>query len=96
MEVEVSKHARKQIKSRLGVPMKAVDKLAQKAWDEGKTHKDFSGTLMRYLNKLHLSHKNNSAKSYRVMGDYIFFFTKEAILVTAYLLPEDIRRKHYK
>lgn len=93
--VDVSKHARKQVKSRLGIPMKAVDKLAMKAWIEGKKHADFSGQMNRYLAKTYFK-QSNCANSFRILNNYLFIFTPEAVLVTAYLLPENLRRKNYK
>lgn len=90
--MEVSKHALKQVHKRLGVPMKAVQKLAEKAWGEGKEHKDFKGSLHRYLSKLYHSH-DNAVNAYRILDTYLFFFTPEGVLVTAYQLPDRYKKQ---
>lgn len=87
MMVDVTKHAYKRAKDRLGWNSNAIDRMADKALDEGVTHGETSGRLHRYITKLWFSHKycNNA----RIYGENIFFFTDNK-LITLYRLPNNL------
>lgn len=90
--VIITDHAYERAKERIGWKPKVLDKMAEKAFLEGKKHKDTKGALMRYLTKLWFSYKH--CNNVRIYGENVFFFC-DNILITLYQLPNNLR-KHLK
>lgn len=88
MEVQVTAHARKRMKSRLGLPKSAIQRLADTAFESGHQHKDARGKAKRYLDRLFLLQK--SATNLRVYGDFVYVFCDQT-LVTVFQLPHNCR-----
>jgi hypothetical protein len=88
MKIIVTSHAAKRISKRIGVPKKAVQKLAETAISDGKSHSDFSGSMKRYLDSEFF--KERSASNMRVWSGYLFIFSGE-VLITVFLLPPKYR-----
>ena len=88
--MRVSKHANKRIHERINVPKSAIDKLATKALEEGITHKEATGQLSKYLDKLFLTHTNNAKM--RVYNQKVFIFSSEDTLITVIDLPTNLKK----
>ena len=52
MTVEITEHAYDRMKERLGWNRKAGQRMANKAYTEGKTHGETRGSLHRYLDSV--------------------------------------------
>lgn len=87
-EVKVTNHAAKRFKQRLGLPKKACQSHAQRAYEDGYKHVDSKGRAKRYMDKLFLQHRN--ANQMRVYGEYIYLFSG-SVLVTVMNLPKSVR-----
>lgn len=87
--VLITKHAYKRAKERLGWKKKPLDKMAEKAYREGITHKKTKGLLRKYITKQWFMHKkiNNP----RIYGENIYFFCDNK-LITLYQLPTNLKR----
>jgi len=79
----ISDHAYKRAKERLGLNQKALDRMAEKAFNDGFKHGETKGTLQKYITKLWFDHKN--CNNVRIYGENIYFF-RENKLVTLYRL----------
>lgn len=87
--VEITDHAMRRCRKRMGLQKKAIQKMAETAFNQGKQHKDFSGSFRRYLDGEFL--KDKTASNMRVWNGYLFIFAGET-LITAWLLPGKYRR----
>lgn len=89
-EINLTSHAKKRLKKRLGLPKSALIKAAQTAFDVGVNHSDTKGSAKRYLT--HLFFKNKTATNLRVYGDFVYVFCG-LTLVTVHQLPLKYRNK---
>lgn len=89
MEVRVSKHSVERTKNRLGLSKKISTKNAEKALEQGLTHKELSGSLKRYVDSLYLSH--GAGNNIRIYNRYVYIFEGK-FLITILNLPT----KYYK
>ncbi len=87
--INVTKHGKKRIKQRCGIPKKAADRLSDKAFRNGITHSECSGSLKRYLD--YLWEYNHTANNMRIYANKVFIFVDETN-VTVLNLP----RKYYE
>ena len=83
MPVIITDHAYEKGKERLGLKREAFERLAEKAFNQGLSHKDVAGTLERYFSSVYLSHRN--ANNSKVYGINLFLF-RDNILITVYKL----------
>lgn len=88
MSTKVSKHGATRVRERLGVPKRAVQRMAEKAFTDGKKHSDYSGSFLKYLNVIFLEYK--TANNMRVYNQHLFLFNGET-LITAWPLPAKFR-----
>ena len=93
-EIEVCKHAEKAIRKRIGIPKKAVVKLANEAFDNGLSIPETSGSLNRYLTKQY--YKNKNMGKIKVYSEYVFFFSNQKVLVTVYHSPKRYTEQTHK
>jgi hypothetical protein len=77
-------HSCDRLFSRMGGGKKGNQKLANRALQEGICHKETTGSLKRYLDKLYLSYK--TANNMRIYGNNIYIFCDQ-ILITVLTLP---------
>lgn len=82
--MQVSHHGAQRVRERLGVPKRAVTRMAEKALAEGRQHSDFSGSFRRYLDATFFRYR--TASNMRVYAGHLFIFSKDT-LITAWLLP---------
>lgn len=83
----VTKHAETRIKERLGVSKKISEKIADKALKNGISHRDCTGSLKKYVNKLYLSHRKGT--NIKVYNRKVFIF-REDLLITVLELPKKL------
>lgn len=83
-DVDVTKHATRRIRQRLGINKKSVDKNAERALQFGLTHADVKGKLCRYLDGIYL--QNRRPTNMRVYNHSVYLF-RDATLITVIPLP---------
>lgn len=92
MTVDITRHGVKRVRQRLGLPKKAVEKLANEAWENGNDQAQHSGAMRRYLDWVAL-HKDDARRAtLRVHDRYLFVFRDNA-LITAWLLPKHLKNR---
>lgn len=87
--MQVTKHAEKRLRERLGIPKKACSRHAQKALDEGLKHSELSGRAKRYFDGLFL--RKHAASKLRVYGEFVFLFNTGDVLITVLDIPDSLR-----
>lgn len=89
MDIEVSRHAIKRAKERMGLNKDAIIRLASLAFEKGKSHSDTTGSLHRYLDKVYLlKHEANNMKIY---GEFLYLFSNN-ILVTIFKIDNKLKK----
>ena len=86
-EIVLTKHARKRIRERLGIPNRGVEREFQRAL-EGLTIQQTTGRLKRWLK--YQRKKYGHAAHYRVTPNAVFAFQGNS-MVTVLLLPQELR-----
>lgn len=86
-EISITTHAYERANERLSWSKKILDKMALKAYSQGKTHSETKGHLNRYISKLYLQYK--SANNTKVYGENVYIFCNNT-LITVYKLPNDL------
>lgn len=87
--VEVSRHAMKRLSERSGLSKKSAQRIAEKAYAEGITHKDTKGNLKKYVTSLFFN--NTNANNIRLYGDKAFIFAGET-LITVLQIPSSLTK----
>lgn len=85
----VTKHAEKRMKERLGISKRTTEKNAEKALELGIKHSETSGSLHRYITSLYW--KNQTANNARIYCNSVYIFHNET-LITVFPLPQKYRR----
>ena len=88
--MQISRHANKRIHERINIPKSAIDKLATKALSRGITHKEATGRLSKYLDKLFLAHKKGA--NMRIYNQKVFIFSTDETLITVIDLPTNLKK----
>ena len=86
--MHLTNHAKERLKTRCGLPKKALERNARKALEKGIRHNECSGKLRKYLDYLFLSHKNGT--NIRIYGNHTYIFSDER-LVTVLSFPNSYR-----
>lgn len=89
MDARITKHAEQRIRERVGLPKQAINRNAERALENGLTHKEVSGSICRYADKLYLQYRK--ANNIRFYGNQIYLF-KDNILITVLPLPQKYRK----
>ena len=84
-ELRVSKHGSKRARQRVGIPKKAVDKMARTALERGIGYREATGKLRDYIGWLYEKYDGNG-NNIRVYGDKVYVF-HDAILITVLNVP---------
>ena len=87
--MNVTRHATKRTKDRVGLSKKIAGKNAEKAFNYGLKHSETKGNLNKYITKLYFS-KNNNANNIRVYHEYVYIFNDET-LITILELPNNLK-----
>lgn len=89
MDARITRHASQRIRERVGLPKQAINKNADRALENGLTHKDVSGSVSRYADKLYLQYR--TANNIRFYGNQVYLF-RNNILITVIPLPQKYRK----
>lgn len=88
--MSVTRHGSKRIKSRMGLPKKAVDRQFKLALERGKYQKDLKGQLAKYGTKIALA-IDNHPHSIVMYNGYTFIYGMrdgEPVLITVLPIPQ--------
>lgn len=88
--MKTSKHAQERGEERMNLDIKAFERLAHKALEEGITHSESKGNLHKYMTGRILAH-NNYINNARIYGEFLYLFSNET-LVTVFQLPHNLKR----
>ena len=100
-KLEVSEHAEKRLKERSGLNKKSVQKMAERAYEQGIKHSETKGNLRKYISGLTNEHRKKGT-DIRVYGDKAFIFVQKqhwydpsmdyVILVTVLQIPSNLKK----
>ncbi len=88
MNVHVSKHGKERIGERCGLRKRAVQRLADSAFNRGKRIHDFSGSFRRYLEGVYMAQGN--ANNLRIYNEKLWLFA-DSCLITVWHLPNEYK-----
>lgn len=91
--MRISNHAKKRMKERCGFSRKSQERMAEKAFRYGITHKQTKGRLHRWVTSLFF--KNCNANNIRLYGDNAYIFCGET-LVTVISIPWNLKKDFVK
>lgn len=86
--VRITTHAEDRLKERCGLNKKSIQRIAEKAYENGIRHCETKGNLRKWLDGVYLSERN--ANNLRLYGDKAFVF-RDDILITVMQIPQDLR-----
>lgn len=89
MKVEITRHAEQRMRERLGLNKKSIERIAQRAFDEGIRHSETKGRLNKWITSVYF--KNESANNIRLYGNTLFIFDGNK-LVTVYYIPRNLSK----
>ena len=89
LSVIVTKHAEKRLEQRSGLSKKSIQRMAEKAYEEGIAHKDTKGNLNKWVTSLYFN--NQKANNIRLYGDKAFIFTGST-LITVLQIPSSLTK----
>lgn len=81
---EVTRHAARRTKQRLGLPKRCVEKNAEMALLHGIRHSETRGSLNRYITSLYFN--NCKANNIRILNQQVYIF-QDTRLITVFPLP---------
>lgn len=84
----LTQHAIERARERAGWTVDALQKMADRALEEGMTHAEARGQLKRYLDALYLRH--GTANNLRIHGLFVFVF-HASTLITFMHVPANLR-----
>lgn len=91
--MKISNHARQRMKERCGFNRKSQERMVEKAFNEGITHKQTKGKMNRWVTSLFF--KNCNANNIRLFGDFAYVFCGET-LVTVIGIPINLKKDFQK
>jgi len=86
--VEVTKHAEERLIERCGLNKKSVQRMSDKAFNDGIRHGQTKGNLKKWVDGLYFT--NKTANNIRLYGDKAFIFMNER-LITVIQIPSNLR-----
>lgn len=84
----LTEHARSRLKERCGLNKSSLQKMADRAFEEGISHKETVGTLNRWITSLYM--QNKTANNIRLYGDKAYLF-RGKVLITVIQIPSRLR-----
>ena len=85
----ITNHAKTRIKSRTGIPTKAMKKMVRRAYERGIKVEDTDGELREYCQSKRIK-KHGRRTDIRIHGGFVYIFDGMALL-TAYQIPQEYR-----
>lgn len=92
--LHVTEHAKKRLKERNGLNKKSIDRMAEKALNEGIRHSQTKGNLNKWISKQFFY--NHKASNIRLYGDKAYLFTKDDKLITVLQIPASLMKDFKK
>lgn len=89
MKIKVSKHAEQRMRERCGLNKKSIERIAQKAYNNGIKHESTKGRLNKWITGVYF--KNTKANNIRLYGDMLYIFC-DNVLVTVFQIPHSIAK----
>jgi len=89
MESYVTTHAGKRIRERVGVNKKSIQTVSDRALNKGLEHKELTGKLKRYIDKLYF--RSKTANNIKVYAEKIYLF-RDKTLITVVSLPTGLKK----
>lgn len=83
--IKLTNHGRKRIVERSGLPKKAAQANAQKAFDEGLDRTELSGSIRRYADLLYYQ-SYGKTKRIKIYSNMVYIF-EHGVLITSFPLP---------
>lgn len=84
---KVSQHSEIRLKERCGLNKSSMSRMSNKAYEQGITHSETTGSLKRWMDKLYLSYgKSNNTRLY---GDKAYLFNGN-YLITVIQIPNNL------
>ena len=87
--VDVTQHARKRFKERVGLPKRAAKAAAQRAFDQGICRFETTGRLRRFMDASYRK-EDRAANNLRIYGMHVYVFANTT-LITVLHVPEKFR-----
>jgi hypothetical protein len=88
MSALLTQHAIDRCEQRMGLRFDSLQRMADKALEEGITHAQARGRLKRFCDGLYLEHC--SANNIRIFGEFIFVFNRN-VLITILHVPNKLK-----
>lgn len=88
--MKISHHAKQRLKERCGLQEKSLDRMAQRAFEQGVTHAQTKGRLNKWITKLYF--KNQTASNIRVCGEKCYLFDRNETLITVMDIPNGLKK----
>lgn len=88
--VYVTEHAKDRTRQRVGLPKRAVEMNAERAFEEGLKHGELNGSLKRFVDTLYL--QDRVANNIRVYCGNVYLFAGRK-LITVIQLPQKYRKR---
>ena len=88
--VRVSKHAKQRLKERCGLNKKAVQRMAETAFEKGVRQEETCGQLNKWFTTLFFV--NSAANNIRIYGNFAYIFCDNT-LVTVLSVPKRLQKQ---
>jgi hypothetical protein len=88
-KLKITKHAKKRLTERIGINKRSTEKLSEIAYKQGLSHKDLTGILKKYIDKVYL--KEKKANNIRIYGNNVYLFC-DTTLITVLKLTSKLSR----
>lgn len=82
-ELEITRHAQDRAKKRMGLNARALERMAQRAYETGLRHSGAKGRLKRWIDGRYLEH--GTADNIRIYGRHVFIFCGHTLVTILYL-----------
>lgn len=84
MKIQISRHAEQRMRERCGLNKKSIERMANKAWENGIKSYETIGNLNKWVTMVYFRRK--CANNVRLYGDKAYIFC-ENVLVTVLQIP---------
>lgn len=85
----VTEHAKRRLKERNGLNSKSIDRIAEKALNNGIRHNQTKGRLCKWVTSVFF--RNTNINNIRLYGDKAYLFDDEK-LVTVLQIPQSLTK----
>ena len=91
-EVILTTHSYKKAKERIGIPRRALNRNAERAWKYGVERWEAKGRLKDYLDSIY--YRSETADNLRVYNRYVYLFAGH-VLITILHMPKELIHTAY-